>query len=290
VHRGTGIAPWMIYAALALGTVLTCTVNALSTAHDLARLGRAMPFWQPVLWEATSGVVVVALAPLIRRAFIRAKRFSGRPALLLAVHAGAALAFSALHILGMILLRKLAYAITGAGAYEFGATAANLLYELRKDVLVYALFTAIFWAAERLGRVPAVAIAVAPEALPAPSALWLRDGSVNLKVAPGEIVSVVSAGNYVEYGLADGRRPLIRTTLQTEEDRLRPLGFVRIHRTRLINTSRIRRLVTRPSGDFDIEMDTGESFAGSRRYRGEVAALIEMTAPVSPAAAPHSPR
>lgn len=269
---GAGRLPgWLPYLAIALGTTLTCLVNAFSTSHDLARLGRAVPLWQPLLWEASSGVVILALAPLVRRLVLISLEQASRPWLLVALHVGAVLAFSAMHVGGMVLLRKLGYWVAGSGGYSFGFSSGNLFYELRKDVLVYLLLAAVFWLCELWRRRPqsqTTAVATA-----APSGLWLRDGTINLRLEPGEIVAVVSAGNYVEYCLASGKRHLIRATLQAEEERLRPLGFSRIHRSRLVNAAHIRRIAGKSSGDFDVEMDTGESFAGSRRYRDGLVAL-----------------
>ncbi|CAN7660284.1 LytTR family transcriptional regulator [Bosea sp. LjRoot90] len=270
---GAGSLPdWLPYLAIALGTAATCAVNAFSTSHDLARYGRAVPFWQPFLWEASSGVVILALAPLVRRLVLVSLAKPPGPAALIALHAVAALAFSALHVAGMILLRKLGYWIAGAGGYSFGLSPGNLLYELRKDVLVYLLLAGLFWLAELWARRP-MPHRIAPDTTPVASGFWLRDGTINLRLEPAEVVAVVSAGNYVEYCLGGGKRHLIRATLQAEEERLRPLGFARIHRTRLVNAARIRRIAGRPSGDFDVEMDTGESFIGSRRYREGLAAL-----------------
>lgn len=265
--RLTGRLP---YLAIALGTALTCLVNAFSTAHDLARLGRAVPLWQPLLWEASSGVVILALAPLVRWLVLASLMRTDRPWLLAALHASAILAFSALHVGGMILLRKLGYWAAGAGAYSFGVSGGNLLYELRKDVLVYLLLAALFWLFELWRRPQSQTAAVARASMPG---FWLRDGAINLRLDPADIVAVVSAGNYVEYCLASGKRHLIRATLQAEEERLRSFGFSRIHRTRLVNAARVRRIIGRPSGDFEVEMDTGERFAGSRRYRDGLSAL-----------------
>ncbi|MBA4220047.1 MAG: DNA-binding protein [Methylobacterium sp.] len=265
-NGGSGrLRGWPPYLAIALGTALTCLVNAFSTSHDLSRLGRAVPLWQPLLWEISSGVLVVALAPLVHRLVLVSLNWPRRPWLLGPLHAAAILAFSAVHVCGMVLLRKLGYWAAGAGSYGFGFSGGNLFYELRKDILVYLLLAALFWLSELWRRRPqpqAPAVAAA-----APAGFWLRDGTVDLRLEPAEIVAVVSAGNYVEYCLASGKRHLIRATLQAEEERLRPLGFSRIHRTRLVNAARIRRIAGKPSGDFDVEMDTGESFSGSRRYR-----------------------
>jgi DNA-binding LytR/AlgR family response regulator len=68
-----------------------------------------------------------------------------------------------------------------------------------------------------------------------------------------------------------GQRHLIRTTLRDEEMRLSPLGIARVHRSRLVNMRRIVAIAWRPSGDFDLRLDTAATVVGSRRYRAAVA-------------------
>lgn len=272
-----GLPTRLVYGLIALGTVAACLVNAFSTAHDLARLGRTVPFWEPLLWEASSAILIVALLPLTHWLYRRGGSFHDRPVPLAAMHLAGALAFSLLHVAGMVLLRKAAYAVLSTGDYVFGPHITGFLYELRKDVLVYALIMSVFWMAGRVhaGQRSMPAPAPPPPAPDAPAApVWLRDGTVSVKVEPADIVWAASAGNYVEFALASGERHLIRTTLQAEEERLAPLGFVRIHRTRLVNAARLRRIETRPSGDFDVDMDTGERLAGSRRYRADAVARL----------------
>lgn len=271
-----GFPAWVAYAMVAAGTVATCLVNAFSASHDLGRVGRTVPFWQPLSWELSSGVLIIALAPLIRHAVVFSTKEPIRPAVVVPLHLGLALVFSALHVLGMVALRKLAYALAGSGPYVFDFSAANLLYELRKDVLVYLLIASVFWLMQRLSdkAVAAAAKVAAPVTLaPEVDDVWLRDGAVSIRLDPREVVWVASAGNYVEYCLASGQRHLIRATLRTEEERLARFGIVRVHRTKLVNTNRIKRLSVRPSGDFEVEMGSGEVVAGSRRYRSSIATL-----------------
>ena len=90
-------------------------------------------------------------------------------------------------------------------------------------------------------------------------------------VDANDILSVSAAGNYVEYQLTEGRNHLVRATLLSQEARLVPLGIVRVHRSRLINLKRVVALQGRPSGDFEIRLDTGEIVAGSRRFKSAVA-------------------
>ena len=109
---------------------------------------------------------------------------------------------------------------------------------------------------------------------PGASAFWLRDGRMRILIDPREIVSVSSAGNYVEYALTSGRRHLIRATLRAEEARLSSFGVARVHRTRLVNVKRMVAVKWGPSGDFEVRLDTGEVVVGSRRFKATVAGIV----------------
>jgi DNA-binding LytR/AlgR family response regulator len=267
---------WMVYAAVAVGVAATCAVNAASIPADLARHGAApLPSWTPWVWELSSAIAILALLPAIHYAVRKSLRWPLHPVALLPIHAAFALAFSGVHVLAMVALRKLVYALVGAGPYLFDFSASNLLYEARKDAVAYLLIASVFWLAERRqagyaedAGPPVRAIATQP-----PGELWLRDGTTSVRIDPGEIVWVASAGNYVEYCLASGKRHLIRATLAGEEARLVPLGLVRVHRTRLVNARRIKRVTARASGSFEVELDSGEIVVGSRRYRQGLAGL-----------------
>jgi len=262
-------------------------VDGFSKAQEVSwRLGAPGNLWEPLLWNATSCAVILALLPLVRRAAVLVRAGADRPFRIgLAVLALAA-AYEALHIAGMFPLRRLAYAVAGWD-YTIQWSQTRILYEARKDLFGYAVLAVIFWLAERPAAAPAVDDDVAVEAAgrPISAELWLRDGRTSILVDPREIVSVASAGNYVEYVLTGGRRHLIRTTLQAEEARLVPFGIVRVHRTRLVNVKRVVALAWRPSGDFEIRLDTGsatgldtgrdtsEIIVGSRRFKTAIAAI-----------------
>jgi DNA-binding LytR/AlgR family response regulator len=105
-----------------------------------------------------------------------------------------------------------------------------------------------------------------------PHILWLRDGSTRT-IEPAEILLISSAGNYVEYSLAGGINHLVRGTLAAEEARLKQYNLVRVHRTRLVNLSRVTGFKGGPNGDFELTLDAGQSVSGSRRYRQAVASI-----------------
>jgi DNA-binding LytR/AlgR family response regulator len=277
---GTELSIGAVYTIVASLVVASAIVSTFSAARDVSwRLATPHNLWEPALWIATGSIVVLALLPLVRRGGMLLRIITVRP---LAAGAGfivLALAFSALQIIGMGLLRELAYRAVGL-SYVF-PWSHEILYELRKDLFSYFALAVIFWFAERPAAVaPAPTDEDAPklaDGAPARADLWLRDGRMSLLIDPCEIVSVTSAGNYVEYQLTDRRTHLIRATLQAEEARLAPFGIVRVHRTRLLNVRRIVALEWRPSGDFEVRLDTGETVFGSRRFKAAAARLADRS-------------
>jgi len=264
-----------VYAIVILLIAISCTVNTFSNARDIAwRLSTPHNLWEPALWEITSGVVMAALVPLARRGALLIRTGGGLLRVAFGI-AGLLLAFSALHLIGMGLLRELAYRLAG-WSYSF-PFASEALYEFRKDLFAFSAMTVMFWLAGR----PAFAAPVRAEAVAANSAdasaarpeLWLRDGRISILINPCEITSVSSAGNYVEFRLTDRRSHLIRTTLQAQEARLAPFGIARVHRGRLVNLKHVVALEWRASGDFELRLDSGETVAGSRRFKAAVAGI-----------------
>jgi hypothetical protein len=91
-------------------------------------------------------------------------------------------------------------------------------------------------------------------------------GGVPLAVE--EIDWVAAAGNYVE--LHAGQRTMLhRAPLATVEAVLKPHGFVRIHRSRLVARRAIARV--RPT---DVVLHCGVSLKTGARYRAELAAAL----------------
>lgn len=255
-----------ISAGLAIAGVILAVVvvNALSAAHDTARRGGGYDLGPPLFFELTSGAVMIALLPLVRRAVhFLARQATRWQAAALAF--GIAIAFSGLHILGMVGLRVAGAALVGS-SYDFD-WGNDLPYEFRKDLLALLAIGAGFWLIGRRTRQPDAPADEAPEIL------WLKDGAASIRVEPRAVLTVTSAGNYVEYDVGD-RRHLVRGTLTGEETRLAPYGIVRIHRTRLVNLARVVQVQPTPAGDFTLCLDTGATVAGSRRYREAVASAL----------------
>jgi hypothetical protein len=253
--------------ALAIGSV-----NALSTADDIARRGGAYDLQTPLFWEMTSIAVIILLAPALFAAVKRIRREPGWP-VRIALAIAAIVVFSAVHITGMVGLRKLVLWTVG-GSYDFHLSLAIVFYEARKDVVTCLLIGGGMWLIDsrrEFRTVAAPAPATVAEALP--HIVWLRDGTTRIRIEPREVIWISSAGNYVEYSLADGRSHLVRGTLAATETELARFKLARVHRTRLANLDRVTAVELKPSGDFELTFDTGQTVTGSRRYRNAVASL-----------------
>jgi two-component system LytT family response regulator len=83
-----------------------------------------------------------------------------------------------------------------------------------------------------------------------------------------------AADNYVRIH-AGSSTHLIRQTLQSLEDSLSPAMFVRIHRSSIVNVSRIQEVQTWFGGEWVVVMRDGTKVHTSRRYRTRLEALMK---------------
>ena len=93
-------------------------------------------------------------------------------------------------------------------------------------------------------------------------------------VAVEQIDWIEAADNYV-YLHAGSESHLIRGSLKTIESRLGP-NFVRIHRSAIVNASRIRSLKPLSHGDYDVELLDGSHLTATRTF---AARLRESVSP-----------
>ena len=92
------------------------------------------------------------------------------------------------------------------GDYDFSFS--EVPYEYRKDLLAYVVIGAMLWGLTR--RAAPAAPAPPAESAAGPATFDIRDGAKLARVRLDQILAVVSAGNYVEFILDDGRKLLMR--------------------------------------------------------------------------------
>ena len=97
------------------------------------------------------------------------------------------------------------------------------------------------------------------------------DKIVLLRIA--DISAIVAAGNYVSLHAKD-KAWLARATISEIEARFAMLGFVRIHRSTVINIDRVRELLPLDNGEFEVVLQDGQEFRLSRSYRSAIKQII----------------
>ena len=223
----------------------------------------------------SSIAAIILVAPVLFVAVRRIRRdLAARPyrAVMPAI-----VVFSAVHITGMVALRKLVMWMLG-GSYDFRLSLATVLYEVRKDAVTCLLIGGgmrLIDSRREARAVATAAPATAAEALP--HMVWLRDGTTRIRIEPREIIWISSAGNYVEYSLveapgiwcgnAGGRRDRTRT-IQSRAGPPHPARESRSRDRGRIETIRRFRAHLRHRADLQ----------GSRRYRNAIASLERNTA------------
>ena len=272
-RRRAEVAFWVLL--MALQAAFNCVVAVI----DADRAGRALPTWQPVTWELSSHLVLLALVPAVvafeRRFPLGFAGFARN----LPWHLAGSVVFSLLHVAGMVALRKAAYAWAG-GRYDFGG-AEQWVYEYLKDVRVYALFL-ISILSYRLFMVrlqgearvldppeePAGTAPPAPEQPPParPERFLVRKLRREFLIAASDIDWLQAQGNDV--GLrVKGHDYLLRATLTDFLAQLDPARYARVHRSYAANLDRVAEIEPLDGGDARLLMQDGTRIPCSRRYR-----------------------
>jgi len=232
-------------------------VNVTTQLDDARRRGVAMPLRLALTLEITSALAALACVWIIWFAVRLAPPGRGPWWRTMGVHLTGTAVYSTAHVGLMTLLRMLVFAAAGA-SYRWAPS--ELPYEYRKDLLAYVVIAGIFWIAGRQGVAPS------PTAEAPPATFDIQGANTLLRVPLREILAVQAARNYVEFALEDGRRPLMRASIARVEAALAPAGFVRTHRSWLVNAERVRALSAAGSGDFRLDLGGGLTAPLSRRY------------------------
>lgn len=253
---------WVGWAIFGVAVTLVTVLEVGNELNILRGLKVATPAWRGWTNGWSSVISLMILYPAVRILADRTSPACTPPWKIVALQAPAALAFWALHYLGYSLIRLAVYRAFGA-PYVIGSD--PILYEAPRDLSAYAVIVGIMWLSLTLRR-RAQGLPETQDATPA--TFDIRDNARVIRVATSDILAVGSAGNYVEFHLGDGRRPLMRATLSAIEARLKPQGFARTHRSWLANISSVIEIKPTGAGDFTLVLRNGLEIPLSRRFRG----------------------
>ena len=96
--------------------------------------------------------------------------------------------------------------------------------------------------------------------------LVLKSGGRVYFLRVEEIDWIEAAGNYLR--LQAGKEcHLMRESMNSIEQRLDPIRFIRIHRSTIINMERVRELRPLFHGDYEVTLQSGARVTLSRSYR-----------------------
>lgn len=261
------------FVVTAVFLLSSATVNATTLLMEANRYGRALDWRQPFIDEFSSIAVLLALFPLVALG-LRAVPItleSWRRAVPL--HVLASLVFSTLHVAGMFLLRQALFPLILAVRYVVAEEPVRVaIYEYRKDALTYATFVLVLLLVQAIMEHRRELEAARSDARQS-GQITLKCGGRTIWLPAGTIEWVEAAGNYVEVR-ANGAAHLARTSLAAIEEQLREAGLpmARVHRSYLVNRSKVAMLTPSGDGDFRIRMADGTEIRGSRRYRGNLGA------------------
>ena len=273
LRRYLPLRRWFETGFWVVNFLFAATVNSVIVLMDVSRAGLGFASWEPVVWEWSSNLVLLALVPAV---LVFERRFPlhfGSLRRNLGWHVLASLVFSVAHVLAMVGLRKLAYIAQG-GNYDFGPWPRELAYEYLKDSRTYAgiLVTVLFYrflllrlqGEARLLEEPDEGPPVEP--VDRPERFLVRKLGKEFLVAARDIEWLQASGNYVNLHVRGHDYPL-RITMSAIEPRLDPLRFIRVHRSYMVNLDRVEEIQPQESGDARLLMRDGSRIPCSRRYR-----------------------
>jgi two-component system, LytTR family, response regulator len=100
------------------------------------------------------------------------------------------------------------------------------------------------------------------------------DGRI-LFIDPAEVISAEAQGNYVLLVRSSGSY-LFRGSISTLGAKLRPYGFIRIHRSVLMNTTWVQEIQPDATGTYRLRTKTGQEYTVSRTYKENLKSLAHF--------------
>lgn len=269
-----------ILASLLITSLLVVTFATSDIIENL-RSGQQSHWLQAWGLEITSGVAVLVQIPLLiwflRRLNLNLANLRWRATWLLTGY----LVFSLLHIGLFTSMRVLIWSAAGE-RYEIGSIGWGLLYEMRKDLLVYIGIVALIYSYEfilnRLQGEARFLNSQPSEPTRDPRAAQRTEFLVKMLnqeylVQVDDIDWIESAGNYVLLHCADRTYPM-RSTLTGIGEVLDAERFIRVHRTAIVNLRRVDSL-SNGAADLKIHLTTGRQVPVSRTFLPELRKALD---------------
>ena len=90
-----------------------------------------------------------------------------------------------------------------------------------------------------------------------------------------DVVAVQAEGNYVSLQ-RNGSSYLLRESISAVAKKLEPQGFIRIHRSILVNASFVEEIRPCPTGEYGLRVKGGKEYTVTRTYKKNLKSLAEF--------------
>ncbi len=107
-----------------------------------------------------------------------------------------------------------------------------------------------------------------------PEMIAIRTGRDVVRIKSAEIDWIDAAGDYMCVHAA-GETHVLRATMKQLESALDPQLFQRVHRSAIVNLTRVRRLRPHANGEYFLTLESGQELKLSRTHRDKVELLLQ---------------
>jgi DNA-binding LytR/AlgR family response regulator len=108
----------------------------------------------------------------------------------------------------------------------------------------------------------------------APRIAFKVKGSI-LLLDLADILAVQAEGNYVS--LRHRRNPyLVRESLSSMAEKLKPYGFIRVHRSVVVNSSAVEEIQPLRTGEYRLRIKGGNEYLVTRKYKHNLRDLAQL--------------
>ncbi len=92
-----------------------------------------------------------------------------------------------------------------------------------------------------------------------------------------EVLAVQAQGNFVSMRHGPNSY-LLRESLSSMAEKLKPYGFIRIHRSVVVNISAVEEMQRLPTGEYGLRLKGGKEYLVSRTYKNDLKELAQLWA------------
>lgn len=107
-----------------------------------------------------------------------------------------------------------------------------------------------------------------------PQRIAIKSKGRILFLDPAEILAVQAEGNYVLL-LRETGSHLLRESISDIAEQLKPYGFIRIHRSILVNAAYVQEIQPCPTGEYALRLKSGKEYTVTRTYKKNLKGLAQ---------------